>query len=606
MNMRSYGIFLLHLQGVWWHSLLSLLLLFAAARGIGVLLLPRRRDEFIRVALGAAVLAWLYPWWLRVPPRWAGCLLLIPAAGAWDIPWRNIKRHWPLYAILFLFGAYTLASAFLPPYIWDEQVYQTVLWSRYPEALRRIDNPYAAYPLLPHFFMMWMREWGGLSLPRLTVWALSLVLAGKLYLETAKRSESPVFGAVAAAVVMFSPLALVLHNGFYAESFIALFALAGFLVLECGDEFDPADGGDEVRRQLLAGVFAGACVAVKLTGVGAALMLTILASKRRRLQWFVLAAAVTALPFFIRPYLVFGNPFYPFGSALWGGEKARIVENVSRALGDYGPGKFVGMVTGWLAVCFMDGRSYDGVVCGFGVMALIILMLAAMRIRRDKASLVTFGALAAGYVFWAMTSQQSRFLYPLLFPLVLLLADNFQAFAGKRKRLLALSLPVLGVALSWSWLRPQLRSHVTAWRIVGMARRDPENFLFLTTGDVAYFNSLILLDKVAPKDARVLLICERRSLYVPRNCEQGSPLFQEARLTPAPRTAEELWQGIKDFDYVLLGSGEGHVDHLDSYDEVEKRVGWQIVSLQRRGRLVSVMPPAGVECQPLLKVVHEP
>ena len=602
--MKTFNVFLLQLQGVWWHSALALLLLFAAARGIGCLLLPRRRDEFVRVALGTAVLAWLYPWWMHVPPRWAGCLLLIPAVGVWNMPWRELKHNWRLYSILFIFGAYTLASAFLPPYVWDEQVYQTVLWSRYPEALWRIDNPYAAYPLLPHLFMMWMRPLGGLSLPRLIVWALSLFLAGKLYLETAKRSKSPVFGAVASAAVMLSPLALVLHNGFYAESFIALFALAGFLTLEGGDE--DRDGGDEARRQLLAGVFAGACVAVKLTGVGAALMLTILASKRRRLQWFIFAAAVTALPFFIRPYMVFGNPFYPFGSALWGGEKAKLVESVFRALGDYGPGKFVGAATGWLAVCFMDGKSYDGVVCGFGVMALTILSLAALRIRRDKASLVTFGALAAGYVFWAMTSQQSRFLYPLLFPLVLLLADNFPAFAGRRARMLALSLPVLGIALSWSWLSPQLRSHVTAWRIVRMARRDPENFLVRTTGDAAYFNSLILLDAVAPKDARVLLICERRGLYVPRNSEQGSPLFQEARLTPEPRTAEDLWRGIKDFDYVLLGSGQGHVDHLKRYDELEKRIGRQIVSLQRRGRLVLVSPPAGVECQPLLKVVHEP
>lgn len=602
----SFGLFLSQLLGAWWRSVLALLLLFAAARGVGCWLLPRRRGEFVRIALGMAVLAWLYPWWWRGVPGWFGALLAFPAVrGVWDIPWRSLKSDCRLCAALCLIGAATLGSAFLPPYLWDEQIYQTVLFARFPETVGRIDNPYSAYPLLPHFFMMWVRSWGGIAVPRLAVWALSLLLAGKLYLEASRRSKCPAFGAVAAATVMLSPLALVLHNGFYAESFIALFALAGFLVLENHDEV-PGDH-DDVEIQLLAGVFAGACVAVKLTGVGAALMLTVLASKRRRLHWFFLAAAVTALPFFIRPWLTFGNPFYPFGSAWWGGESSRLVEQVFRALGDYGLRNIAGVAGGWLLVCFVDDKLYDGVVCGFGVLALMILLVVTFLKCRDKSALISFGALAVGYFFWTATSQQSRFLYPLIFPAVLFLADGFQVFSERRLRLLALALPVLGMALSWSWIYPQLRHHVTAWRVLPIARREPGRFLSVTTKDPAYFNSLLLLGAVAPKDARVLLLGERRGLYVPRRSEYGSPLFQEARLTPAPRTADELWQGIKDFDYVLLGSGQSRIDHLNDYDRVEQLIGKQILELQRRGRVVLVLPPSGVEeCQPLLKVIHEP
>ena len=598
-------LFLWQLQGAWYQSVAALLLSFFAARGVGCWLLPRRRDEFVRLALGAVVLAVLYPWWYSDIPGWVSCALLIPAArGVWKIPWQSIGREWRLYLVLGLFGALTFASAFLPPYIWDEQVYQSVLYARFPEAAGKIDNPYAAYPLLPHFFLMWVRVWGGLALPRLAVWLLSLFLAGKLYLETVRRCKSPAFGAVAAAVVMLSPLALVLHNGFYAESFIALFALAGFLTLENRD--DAPDGGD-ARRQLLAGVFAGACIAVKLTGVGAALMLAVIASKRRCFRCFIAAAVFAALPFFIRPWLTFGNPFYPFGSALWGGEKAKSVENVFRALGaDYGTGKVVGTATGWLTVCFAGGKVYDGVVCGFGVLALTLLLFFSLWRRRDKASLVSFGALAAGYVFWAMTSQQSRFLYPLLFPAVLLLADNFQVFEGRRARLIAISLPVVGAALSCLWIYPQLRHHVTAWRIVSTARRAPRRFLSITTHDPAYFNALMVLDHVAPKNARVLLLGERRGLYVPRRTEHGTPLFQEARLTPVPVSADELWRGIKDFDYVLFGSPLGHIDHLDSYKQVEEVLGRHLKTLQRRGRVRLVRVPDNVECQPLLEVVHEP
>ena len=598
----NFDLFLLRMLGAWWQNVSALLLLFLAARGAGCWVLPRRRDEFVRLALGMVLLAGVYPWWWGNIPGWTGMILLIPAVrGAWDIPWKKLKRDRLLYSILGIFGAATLASAFLPPFLWDEQVYQSVLYARFPETAGRIDNPYSAYPLLPQLFMMWVRSWGGLALPRLTVWVLSLFLAGKLYLEARRRSGSVAFGAVSSVCVMLSPLALVLHNGFYAESFIAVFSLAGFLVLEGADE--KSGKSDDLQRQLIAGCFAGACAAVKLTGVGAALMLMIFASKRRRFKSFFSTAALTALPFFIRPWLTFGNPFYPFGSAWWGSEKARMVEDVFRALGDYGPGKFFGTAVGWLAVCFTDGKLYDGVVCGFGVLALVILLLVSLVRRHDRASLISFAALVTGYIFWALTSQQSRFLYPLLFVAVLLLADNFQVFAERNVRLAVLALPLLGMGLSWKWTYPQLRHHVTAWRILPMARREPGRFLTLATKDPAYFNSLMLLNTVAPEEARVLLLCERRSLYIPRRCEHGTPLFQAARLTPVTMSAGELWQGIKDFDYVLFGSTQNRVDQLKGYDQVEKMLLWQLRSLERKGRLRRL---GGDACQSLYKVVHEP
>ena len=599
----DFELFLVQMLGDWRWSVAMLLLLFFAARGLGCWLLPHRRDEFVRAALGVTVLAWLYPWWWTGIPDWAGALLLIPAArGLWKLPWSELKRDWRLYPVLGIFGAATLGSAFLPPFTWDEQVYQTLLWARFPECAGKIDNPYSAYPLLPHFFMMWARCWGKLTLPRLTVWLLSLLLAGKIYRETARRSGSAVFGAVASVCVMLSPLALMLHQAFYAEGFVAFFLLAGFVVLETPSE-NPGKA-DDLQRQLLAGVFAGACAAVKLTGVGAALLLTILASKRRNFRYFFPAAALTALPFFIRPWLTFGNPVYPFGSALWCGGSAQMVENIYRALGDYGFGKLAGAAIGWITVCFADENIYDG-ACGFSVLALVILLLAGLRLRRDKAALVSFAALATGYLFWALTSQQSRFLYPLFFPTALLAADEFKALPDRRLRIVALVLPVLGLIFSGLWVYPKLLHHVTAWRMLPLARREPGRFLAMTR-DARFMNTLKLLNMRTPRNARVLLLFERRGLYVPRRFGYGSPRFQEARLTPEPRSARELWSGIKDFDHILIGSGQQHIDHLKNYDQIEARIGDQLVELVRQGRLRQIRPPAGVECQPLLEVVHEP
>ena len=48
------------------------------------------------------------------------------------------------------------------------------------------------------------------------------------------------------------------------------------------------------------------------------------------------------------------------------------------------------------------------------------------------------------------------------------------------------------------------------------------------------------------------------------------------------------------------------MDHLESYDRVEALIESQLLDLVKQGRLRPVRPPAGVECQPLLEVVHEP
>jgi len=586
--------------GIDWRSgLAGLALLLFAARGAGCWLLPRRGGEFRRFALGVAALAWLYPWyWRSVPERLTLFLLLIPAVrGVWKFPLGSCRRHWRLLLVLAAAGGVTLGSALLPPFTWDEQVYQTVLWSRFPETAWRIDNPYAAYPLLPQLFMQWGRGAGSLLLPRLLVWACSLILAGGLYIEARRRCGSAALAGVLTAGVMLSPLALTLEQSFYAETLVALFALAGFLTLEPGT-------GDDRSDAVAAGVFAGACVAVKLTGIAPALLLLVLAVRRWRLPGrFVAAAAVTALPFFLRVWVVFGQPVYPFFARWFGGERMELVEKCFRALGDYGVGRLRGVGAGWLLAC-VDKEFSDGVVGGFVVLAVVVSLAVLVALRRGRRAWRGALALAAGYLFWALTSQQSRFLYPLVFPAVLLLARLLPKRSCRPAvRALLAVLVLAGVADVARSSYPRLRHCITAWRMLPAAQKAPVRFLALATNDPAYFNTLKLLGAVAPERARVLLLFERRSLYLPRRFEHGTPLFQERRLTPPPRTPEELWRAIREFDYLLLGSTQEHIDRLPEYAAVEAHTKRLVVELVIAGRLRPVPGPPGVAFQPLFEVV---
>jgi hypothetical protein len=50
--------------------------------------------------------------------------------------------------------------------------------------------------------------------------------------------------------------------------------------------------------------------------------------------------------------------------------------------------------------------------------------------------------------------------------------------------------------------------------------------------EVEYVPLVDAIDKITPKDARLLLLFEHRSLYIPRQCVIGTPFFQAEGLTP--------------------------------------------------------------------------
>ncbi len=591
--------YILSMQAPVWRVFAALILLSAAAFGAGTLLLRRRDDPFMAFALGVVLLgvAGLLPW--RLLPDWVQPLLLLPAAGCGLRFLAAGGLRFPRWMLLLaLSGAVTAASALLPPYSWDEQVYQTLLPIRFPSLPILSDNPYSAYPLLPQFFLRWGILPGGLNLPRMAVWAVTLILAAKLFMEIRRRWGGAGGAVVLTATVMLSPMSLALQRSFYAESFVALFTLAGWLALT---------GDDDCRRgAVLGGIFAGACFAVKLTGAGVALMLFIIALKNRRAAWFILSAAVVSVPFFIRPLLGFGNPFYPFGACWWGPESSAAVETFFRELGSYRYGLcgIPGVALGWLFACFAS-RVYDGVVCGFGVMVMVVLLAVAVLLhRRDRAVLLPAAALLAGYCFWALSSQQTRFLYPLLFPAALLLSDCVSAIRPSRAGWLPAAALLLGVILSWQWEFPALRHYLTAWRVVAEARRRPAEFLSRAS-DPRYFQTLERICRMTDPSSRVLLLFERRGLYLPRTFGHGTPYFQERRFTPPPDSPEEFFAGVRDFDYILLGSSRGKVDHLKRYDAVEEAMSALLLPLIHSGKLRPLYPPQPASCYLVFEVVHE-
>lgn len=155
---------------------------------------------------------------------------------------------------------------------------------------------------------------------------------------------------------------------------------------------------------------------------------------------------------------------------------------------------------------------------------------AARRFRRK--GLAFLWAAAGGvlfYLYWCVSSQQARFILPLFFP-VLFLAASGLAWLPVRWRNAALAVIAAATLLSF---QPEVwKNFYYAWRSMPVARQAPADFLRFADREKEYANLLDYIGRTLPEEAKVMLVFDRRGLYMPRRCVLGTPFFQEAFFTP--------------------------------------------------------------------------
>ncbi len=613
--------FILSLQAPPLQALSALFLLLAAAYGIGTLLLRRCRwrgsvamREFTGFVLGLDLLALLFRFGecivCTAPPVVTAVVLAIPAGyGVWILltclP--TICRHHWLLLLLALAGAvWTLGSAFCMPYAWDEQVYQTALPFRYlasGSAAMVLDNPYSAFPAMQHFLMMPAIRLGGIAMPRLLVWSCYPILFAWLFL--ALRRFGRMTAVAVTLLVLLSPVVAAMNRENYAEPFIVLNLFAGACAVR---------GLVSLRSAaLLTGIYAGMAAAVKLTAGGVSLALLLLFVGRllrdRCGEWrrllppvagFCGAALAAAFPFYLRSLLATGNPFYPFGSGIFApGSPAAEVETYHTLLGRhlYGLEGWWSPAVAWIFAGF-DEKLFDGVVLGLQLPLMIAacgvaLLLLHRRSRvRCRVFLFPLLATAAIYLFWGYSSQQTRFLLPFCF----VVGWCFAALSGVFPRRIRAGLYLLLLAAAWAGvLVPALRHYEFAWKLLRENRNNPVRFLARSSRDAACFAMLDYLSRETPEESRVLLLFERRGLFVPRDYRIGTPYFQEKFFTPVPESADAVLETLQreGINYILVGATEQNPEHLEVYDRENFKLSLHLRSLLRSGALRLIPVPGG-------------
>jgi hypothetical protein len=560
--------------------------LFAAAYGVGGLLVwpaTAARDtidrRLLRIAVGLSLVAGFgaalgMAKWLT-GGRSLGLVLALTLLNALSLRRRSTahgrsaqfahRRESPwLAAPVFALALITLGPALAYPTGWDELVYHSVLprrWLADGWPAFYADLPYSGFPSLGEILFWLVAPVESVIAPRLitwTCWILSLVMTYRLL----RRSLAAASAATLMLVFALSETVLLISANCYVEAILMMNVAAMLLAMERHERERQLVG--EWRHAAILGVLGGGAAAVKLTGLAVLVVPCLWYLGRdwrdRRFRFlvpcalYVTIASVTALPFYLRPWLLTGNPLYPYYAEWFTADPARLeMSRYHHGLGAaFGLHSGVGFFAAPVLLAY-DSLLYDG---SFGWQLLIFIALAALAAiaARDRPRIrpfVLWPAVVAGwfYLFWNGTAQQARFAIPAILGLLLLAAIGLRRFHGnQRKLVLAALLAAALISGPWRTAGHYFGSWLSALHVI--SRTD---YLNVST-EREYLPLIQAVAEHTPPDARLMLLFEHRGFYLPRPHVIGTPFFQEAGFTPPEQ--------FKDIEKIMDLLGREQITHV--------------------------------------------
>ncbi len=192
---------------------------------------------------------------------------------------------------------------------------------------------------------------------------------------------------------------------------------------------------------VLAGVFAGGAAGMKYLGLIVALTLAVVLAllllrrlSAQRALLFAIPAAAVALPWYAKNAILTGNPFYPH---IFGGLNSSAAMELQYAMSSFGSGRSALDFALLPARLLADAKPFDGgeylspLFVIFGPVAALLL--------RGRAILIACAGVLLYLIAWFVTTQQARFLVPLMPVVAVLAALGIVALARESRlgRLLA-------------------------------------------------------------------------------------------------------------------------------------------------------------------------
>jgi hypothetical protein len=438
-----------------------------------------------------------------------------------------------------------------PQISWDAAVYHLTVPRLYIEqgGFRRIPfNVYSNWPLNTQLLYAMAQMIGDYVLAKAVHFAFGVATVVAIY-RAVERGSAKWVGWVGAALFLANPVVLDEMRAAYVDLAYACFFFLAFLFVH----FALENAETANRQLLLAGVFAGVVAGIKPTGVLGVVclvMLYLVVSLRRRsplvaalggAMRILVPAGLLLTPWLLKSWILTGNPTYPFFYSVFGGPEWSA--ELGKQLREWQLG--MGMGRSWLdylllpwRVVVEGGPGYDHFDGRLLPAWLVLVPLALVVGRRRPLIFRSLGVAGSYWVFWALSSQQMRFLIPIL---PLLAVAGALAIDEAIQRVASTVQPVLrwgSSLIAVGWLVLIVWGQASSTRMmVGQYLEQGRDILASGVHPVFEF-----IDEELPPDARLLFLNTNHGFFCDREFVADS--FFEASQINALLRQEEGPEGV--------------------------------------------------------------
>ena len=396
-----------------------------------------------------------------------------------------------------------------------------------------------------------------------TIFAFAPLLVLAIYGWAREFAVEKHWAWLAALIVAAIPTAYHVASSSYVDLALALFiTLALHAVGKWWTDL-------QTKWLVFAALALGAALSIKLTTlfIVAALALIILLRARKMQSGEVLAnetansilikgfgalviGGLIASPWYLRTWIKTGSPIFPFYMNLWKGaatgwdaERHALLQTMISNYGGAQKGALDYLLTPVKISLFAQPESvdyYDGVLGVSFLLGLILIVWSWRRFEFPVELKIAVGASAIFFTFWLFSSQQLRYLLPVMpsLAVAMVVAANLIS-SGKpkfRKTVYAgfLATSLIGILTSAAWFAEK-----NPLRVVfgGESRED------YLTRRIDYYEYYKIINNDLPPDAKVWLINMRRDSYHIDRAYFSDYMFENwtlKKLVEESRGADEL------------------------------------------------------------------
>lgn len=509
---------------------------------------------------------------------------------------------WATFMII-AFAAIFLSASLSLPIGWDEMVYhqsiiQRWIFDGFPNFYP--DLPYSAFPASEAFIFWGLSAQGTVIGPRLFIWCCWVLSLLTIYRIIILNKLTSVKAVIIVLGLALSKTVLLVVSDAYVETLLLLNTAGIILVITEIQRQNSKRHSDFLTAAAFCGILAGSAGAIKLTGlvlfvIPAFWLLFFSNSNKKKskeqikqLGIFLVCGLLVSIPFYIRPYLTTGNPFYPYFCNLFTDSAAQIsMSEFHHLIGSarFGNKSFLMFFSAPFALAFST-KTFDG---SYGWQLLPIIILAVWGIIKGKNKNIRLlgASVLVLYVFWFFTAQQARFFLPGI-SILFICAGIYISDMKKNYQRTVISLILLLTLISIPW--KDSGYYYFSWtQLLGKTKKI--DYLHIGTGG-NYLPAVDAIINLTPKDSKLMVMFEHRILYFPRETVIATPYFQEKYFTPTEEftTGEKIEQELakSKADFLLVAIKTEGPDEIPQYLKKQRNFVKVLSTLIPKGKLKEI------------------